>query len=456
MTIKEIDLLLQQGEGYNLEFKEGYSKSIPEEVCAFSNSAGGIIIIGIRDNNSVCGIHFDNKHKSQLQQSIDAVNPRPEFSITEHKYQDKTIVLIDCKSGSRKPYLFSGCVYVRNGANTQKLTTAVEMRDFFQQQQQLFFDESPCKSFNYPADFDSTQFKRFLKMAKVTTSLPEPAYLKNFSLFSENDILKNGAILFFAKDLSKHFEHAMIRCLLFKGTDKRYILDDKIYTGNVIQQFDDAVLYIKSKLELRYDIESQGAGPRKEILEIPELVFKEALLNALAHRDYYEKGAVIHVEIFDDRIDISNPGGLISAISLKEFGKKSISRNPLVFGLLQRAGLVEKAGTGIQRMRKLMTDEGLAEPVFSTEGMFTVSLYRPINFEKWIAKAMEKLTTNQIEIIKAIHKNKRVTIKELSKRIKISDTAIDNNIQKLRNLGIIERVGSDKDGYWQVKPTEYK
>ena len=450
MNPQEIEILLQQGEGYNLEFKEGYSKTIAEEVCAFLNSTGGTLIIGVKDDNSVCGTDFDNSRRSQLQQSIDAINPRPSVSIQEIKYGEKKLVVIECGTGSQKPYIFSGSIFIRNGANTQKLTSAEEMRDFFQQQLKVFFDESPCFSLNYPDDFDSIQFSAFLKDALITTSLPEKAFLQNLKMFTEDEKVKNGAALFFAKDVNKHFEHATLRCLLFKGNDKRYIIDDKEFRGNLINQFHEAINYIKSKLELRYEIESQGSGPRKEILEIPEIVFKEAIINALAHRDYYEKGAKIHIEIFDNRVEISNPGGLVSAISLKDFGKKSISRNPLIFGLFHRLHLVEQAGTGIQRMRDVMKENNLPEPIFSTEGMFTVTLYRPVDFDRWIEKQGSKLTENQTKILKAIRANKEVTIKALAPIIGISETAIENNIQKLKSLNVLNRIGSDKEGRWDI------
>jgi ATP-dependent DNA helicase RecG len=171
--------------------------------------------------------------------------------------------------------------------------------------------------------------------------------------------------LFFAKNVQSYIDHATIRCVLLKGTDKRYILDSKEITGNLVVQYGEALKYIISKLNLRYEIESQKGGPRKELLEIPETVFREALVNALCHRSYYDKGAVIMVEIYDDRVEISNPGGLISVITQQEFGTKSFSRNPLIFGLMQRIDLVEKVGSGIKRMRDTMKGANLRTPYLS-------------------------------------------------------------------------------------------
>ncbi|MBI2136386.1 hypothetical protein HYU06_04905 [Candidatus Woesearchaeota archaeon] len=116
-------------------------------------------------------------------------------------------------------------------------------------------------------------------------------------------------------------------------------------TEDAISNYENAIKFLFRNLRLEYKIET--AGPREEILEIPEDALREAVVNAMVHRDYNEKGANIQIDIFDDRVEISNPGGLVSAIKKKEFGKKSISRNPLLFSLFKSVDLVEKVGSGI-------------------------------------------------------------------------------------------------------------
>lgn len=221
-------------------------------------------------------------------------------------------------------------------------------------------------------------------------------------------------------------------------------------TGTLYQQFLQSMDWLKGKLDVRYDIEGAGAQQRKEIWEIPETVFKEAIINALAHRDYYEKGARITIELFSDRVEISNPGGLVSGIPRNEFGKRSLSRNPLIFGLFERIRMVEQIGSGVNRMNDLMIEADLTPPEFTMEGMFTVTLRRPFDFKKWVDRWVEKLTDNRIKILEEVHKNNRITKKELEQNVGISASAIDNNINILKELGLIEREGSDRSGYWKI------
>ena len=170
----------------------------------------------------------------------------------------------------------------------------------------------------------------------------------------------------------------------------------------------------------------------------------------MAHRDYYEKGARITIELFADRVEISNPGGLVSGIPRNEFGKRSLSRNPLIFGLFERIRMVEQIGSGIVRMRDLVKDAGLTPPEFTMDGMFTVIFRRPFDFERWVERWVKKLTDNRVKILREVHRNSRVTKRELEQGVSISASAIDNNIDVLKELGLLEREGSDKGGIWKI------
>ena len=451
MNTDHIKELLQQGEGYNLEYKEGYAKDIASEVCAFANAAGGTLLIGVRDDGTVKGVHYDNAKASQLQDTLSHINPKIDVTVKTVEYQGVTIIAVSCPTGKAKPYIVFGSIFVRVGPNTQKLTTAEEMRDFFQQSDRIFFDEVGNKLFNYPKDFDDDRFQSFLKQARIDNSLDNKSLLENLQIFTEEGVFKNAGVLMFAKDVSRFVSTAAIRCLLFKGNTKRYIMDDKLMEGSLIEQYHATIAYLQSKLELRYDIEGQGAGPRREYYEIPEVALRESVVNAIVHRDYYEKGAQIMVEVYDNRVEITNPGGLAAAVPVSAFGTRSFSRNPLVFGLFHRTQLIEKVGSGIRRMRNAMEEYDLPPPQFGLEGIFVTRLYRPIDFDRWLDSWKSELSDNQVAILEAIHADSEITIPQLSKTVGISSTAVANNRQKLRDLGLLEHVGSNKAGRWHIQ-----
>ncbi|WP_373548269.1 ATP-binding protein [Haliscomenobacter sp.] len=260
-------------------------------------------------------------------------------------------------------------------------------------------------------------------------------------MFTGEGFVKSGAVLFFGKAPETYFEKAIIRCVAFSGTNKRYIIDDKPFGGPLYAQYLKAILWLREKLDVRYDIEGQGSGPRNEIWEIPETVFKEAIINYLSHRDYYDKGAVTTVELFTDRIEISNPDGLVSAISPADFGKRSHSRNPLIFGLFAKMHLVEQIGSGINRMNESMKATNLPLPQYSTEGMFTVTFQRPL-------KTVEK--TSEEKILLLIKSNAKTTSKEMMRETGLTRRGVEYLLNKLKENGTIQRVGADKGGYWQL------
>lgn len=449
----EIKSIIASGEGYNAEFKVSIPskiKEITEEVCAFANASGGVVLIGVDDANNIKGITIDNAKRSAIQNSINEISPSLKCDFNMVEVDGKNIAIIEVPSGQNKPYVLSGAIYVRQGPNSQKLTTVEEMRDFFQQADKIYFDDAICKEANIEDDIANENINTFRFEAGLVNATSDEQLFTNLKLVTNEGQLKNGTILFFGSNPEKFFEKAVIRCVVFDGIDKRYIIDDKVMTGTLYQQYQQSMVWLKSKLDVRYDIEGEGGKPRKELWEIPETAFKEIIINSLAHRDYYDKGSRITIEVFDDRVEISNPGGLVSAVPRSEFGKRSASRNPLIFGLFERMRLVEQIGSGITRIRDVMNDEGLTPPEFNIDGMFTVTLRRPFDFEKWVEKWVEKLTDNRVKILREVHNNHKVTKKELEQLVGISASAIDNNIDVLKDLGLLSREGSDKGGYWKI------
>ena len=313
----DIKSIANSGEGFNAEFKVNLPsnlKSITEEVCAFANAAGGVVLIGVDDKNNIKGVTLDNSKRSAIQNSIGEISPPLQCDFYIIDVDGKDIAVIEVPSGLNKPYVLSGAIYVRQGPNSQKLTTVEEMRDFFQQADRIYFDEAPCTEINSATDLDKENIAGFRTEAGLNDTISNEQVFQNLRLTTKDGYLKNGAVLFFATEPERFFEKAVIRCVAFDGTDKRYIIDDKIMTGALYQQFLKSMYWLHSKLDIRYDIEGEGAKPRKELWEIPETAFKEAIINSLAHRDYYDKGGRITIELFDDRVEISNPGGLVSAI----------------------------------------------------------------------------------------------------------------------------------------------
>jgi ATP-dependent DNA helicase RecG len=453
LNSEDIKTIASSGEGYNAEFKVSIPnkvKELTEEICAFSNAAGGVLLIGVDDQNVIRGVQINNSKRSSIQNSLNEISPALPCQFYMVEVDGMEIAVIETPSGPNKPYVLSGAIYVRIGPNSQKLTSVEQMRDFFQKADKIYFDENPCPAFSEDTDVDTENLKIFRSQAGLSQVITDEQVFTNLRLFTPDGSFKNGAVLFFGKSPETIFEKAVIRCLAFEGQDKRYVSDDKVMTGPLFQQYLQVMDWLKGKIAVRYDIEGKGADPRNEDWEIPATVFKEAIINALSHRDYYERGGRIMVEVYSDRVEISNPGGLVSAISPKDFGKRSHCRNPLVFGLFERMRMVEQIGSGVGRMRSLMTDAKLPMPEFHHDGIFTVLLRRPLSFSDWIDAWALSLTANRVAILNLVYLNPQITKKELVEKVGISATAIDNNLNFLKEEGLLDRIGT-KGGRWVLK-----
>lgn len=454
---KELEFLINQGEGYNLEFKESSTDNLAKDICAFANATGGKILIGVTDNGTIRGIKTTNKLRSQLHDLTR--NMDPPLSISLRPVDN--ILIITVPEGTKKPYSVNGRFYLREGSNSNQLKRD-EIRAFFVDEGIIKFDEQPNKKFNFTKHFDDEKFHTFLEKAQITPIISKENILENLQLL-DKEYLKNAGVLFFCKTITPFIISATIKCVLFRGKTKYKILSRKEFDEDIYTNYQQAMTFLEANLRTEYII--TGAGPREEKLEFPEDALREAVLNAIAHRDYTST-ASIHVEIYEDRVEIHNPGGLIGNLTVKDLYTRSIPRNPLLFGLMQRMELVEKVGSGLLRINKAMKSYHLPPPkIDADKNFFKITFLRPDlqretieertkkieSFgEKMGRKWGEKLGQNEEKILQIISQNKYVTIAQIASSLKIATTTVENNLEKLKNKGLLRRIGPDKGGYWEV------
>lgn len=451
MNQKELEQLINQGEGYYLEFKESLSASISKEICAFANADGGRILLGVNDDGEIKGINITNKLKSQI---VDIARKLDPSLIIELEKVDN-VLIINIPEGKDKPHSTGGKFYLRFGPNSQQLSRD-EVRDFFINEQIILFDQKLNSDFKIESDISNKAYQTFLELSNISKRINREQLLENLDILS-NHRLRNVGVLLFCKNIDRFINYATIRCITFQGTENIKILDRKTFNSDLYTNFQDALKYLKEKLNTEYIIRT--AGPREEKLELPEEALREALLNAIGHRDYFATSEIA-VEIYSDRVEIINPGGLVKGLRKQDLGKKSRPRNVLLFSLMQRMDLVEKAGTGIRRIRDAIKSYKLSSPNIETDkNWFSIIFKRPKDSyeeriygkpKKWSEVEAFKLSENERKILSLITKNKHITIKELSENVRISTTAVDKNIAKLKKEGIIKRVGPAKGGYWEI------
>src|SRR3989344_3109700 len=182
MDKKEFGFLLKQGEGLKLEFKENFdSKGLGKEIVAFANTEGGRIFIGVDDQGKVKGIQITNKLKSEIQDLARGCDP----SIIINLETIDNVLIVDVDEGINKPYRCSAGFYLRQGSNSQKLSTE-EIREFFNKERKILFDEATNIEFGFQNGFDKKKLDNFLARAKISRVIPEMDILNNIGILADN------------------------------------------------------------------------------------------------------------------------------------------------------------------------------------------------------------------------------------------------------------------------------
>lgn len=358
--------------------------------------------------------------------------------------------MIEVPRGKDRPYIYGGSVYVRQGANAQVLRTRDEMMAFFRECNSIHFDEKPTKFVDMVEELDKENFSLFCQKANISESVGVKQILTNLDAFDkESGLPKAGTVMFFCEHPEKHYAQSWVHCVRFLGKTRVNILDNKHFKGTLHSQYIQALNWLKERLETRIII--NDGGPHKEVLELPEDALREALINALCHRDYYEDGAVTMVEVYDDRVVITNPGGLLPEVA-EDFGHKSLSRNPFIFSMFTRMQLVEKIGSGIKRMRDLMRENNLPEPIFDNKRFFNITFIRDNkNVRNDVCNSdTEQLTERQRLILDLVKKEPTLSAAKMSVMMSVNKKTIERDIIKLKSLGFIERDGSNAKGRWII------
>lgn len=363
ITFEDVELLIREGEGLATEFKERYSSRIDEDLVAFSNARGGTILLGVTDPGVISGESLTNDLKARINSLARNCQPAIHVAIK----QVGNVVAVEVPEGTEKPYACGSGYFRRLNGTTQKMSPE-ELRLMFRENDPVPFEERTAKGFGFE-DLSKAKVVAFTREANIAIgkNTATADFLRSLKVADETSV-RNAGILFFAKDLPAFLPQAQATFIAFKGTTRVHIYDRRDVRDDLLTQFKEADSFLKKHLNIRSEIKGVN---RRDIYEIPEEALREALVNAFMHRDYSVKGTQVSVDIFDDRVEITNPGALPMGLSQKSLGKGiSIRRNELVADLFARLHKVERAGTGIQRMTDAMVDAGLKEPAFETNGFF--------------------------------------------------------------------------------------
>jgi len=449
----KVNELIDNGESETVEFKERFGKEVIQTVVAFANTCGGYLLIGVDDKGKIKGVDIGKETlKSWHNEILQSIEPKINFGIRKAKVEGKEIVVLDIPEAPIKPISYKGRCYKRVG-NSNKIMLPSEIAELHNFYTGKSWDALECEA--DVKDLDKRKVEEYLKLANSTgrRRFKEDwlTVLKKLGLIKKKATW--AAVLLFGKEPQKFLLASTIHCGKFKH-DKTIILDDLMIEGDLINAVDEVMKFIMKHISVRYEFE--GKARRKEIWEYPLGALREAVINAIVHRDY-RIPANVQVGIYDDRIEIWNPGKLPPGISVEDLYKKehqSVIRNQLIAQVFYDIGFIEKYGSGTTKIIELCKKHRLPLPEFmEVFNGFLIVFRKDIYTEEYLRNL--GLNERQIKAVMYVKERRRITNKEYQELCGVKKRQATNDLKELENKGIFERIGTTGKGvYYTLKGQE--
>jgi ATP-dependent DNA helicase RecG len=449
-----LEKLLRQFEDPELEFKEALpsSSKLAQTAAAFANGRGGKFIFGVRDEDRVV-VGIDPDAVLELEQRItsiiaDTVCPQMSPVFTTVAHEGKILLVVHIVPGSLKPYHICADgprdgTYIRIGSQTRK-ADGPAVRDLELQRQNLTLDQTTIHGHG-PEAIDPERAADFITkrvtIRNLQPSKPDQAFLVAMGALRDVDGRIEptvAGILMLGRHPQATFPYARVKCARFKGTEMDEFLDQRDAEGTLPEQVETVMAFFRANVARSAVIEGTT---RKERYAWPEVAVREAVVNAICHRDYGIEGSDVKFAMFDDRIEVTSPGGLPSRITTLLLGTGvSEARNRIVAKLLREQGLVEEWGSGTVRMRKTMHAHGLAAPVFIDQGgFFKVILPGAAMGQVDLARPLDAKSHQLLMLARA---EGRISTGQGMEATGLSRPAVIRKLSNLQELGLLEWRGS--------------
>ena len=442
---------------FKLKLEEKKPKSWLKSVSAFANGIGGSLLFGVDNDGSIKGLD-DIQHVCEAVSTKirDYMDPLPDVEMIPHKIDDGLNVLqLKVNSGHYTPYYYIGdgqrIAFVRVGDESVP-TTAEHMVRLVLKGSNKTYDSLVT---NYKQE-DNTFIILANEFSKRTEQDWDKKFLLSFGLVTSNGYLTNAGALF-ADDCP--LWQSRLYCTRWDGKDKSDAINDAEFTGNVIMLLREAMNFVKSNTRRGWEKLPNG---RKNKPEYAERAVLEAMVNHFIHRDYTVMGGEVHLDIYDDRLTVTSPGGMYNGMLIQNLDIANVSserRNPVLANVMAQLDYMEKRGSGLTRIcnetKALDGYKDELKPVFeSSHAQFQTIIYASVNISNVgdnVGDMSEtKLNERQYRIINLIRQTPSITAKQMSEILSVSSRTVERDIAILKKYKKLTRDGDDNDGVWVV------
>lgn len=454
MKGKKLVKMIEDDESETLEFKKstGQLEKALKTVCGFLNHKGGRVYFGV-DNRKVVGQDVSDQTLKSVSQKIrQRIKPEISPEIRVLGVEGKKIVEVKVKEGDNKPYYLDGVAYKRVGTENVVIPPE-ELERIILEKKKSYWDSRICEEARLK-DVDEEKVRWFLRKAKyernfdVEKEAPVKEVLERLELIKDGK-LTNAAVLLFGKNPQKFFLQAESRCARFKGTKPiKPFIDMKVFSGNIIDQVDKSLSFVLEHVPMKVYL--TGKPAREEKYEYPPDAIREAIINAICHRDY-ETSTNIQIRIFDDRIEVWGCGPLPEPLTPEDLREKhrSILRNPLIAKCFFLMKFIEQWGTGTNDMIDMCLNEGIPEPLFEyVTGDFVVTFRKSKLTEEYLEEL--DLNERQKTAVMVVKEEGKITNKKYQDINSVSRQTATRELSGLVQKGVFKQVGITGKGTFYI------
>ncbi len=454
----KLETLIAECTAYDFKsmLEEKKPKSWLKSVSAFANGIGGSLFFGVDDNGTVRGLNNVQHVCEIISNKIrDYMDPLPEVEMILQVIDGCPILQLIVNAGNYTPYYYVGdgqrVAFVRVGDESIPATAEQMVRLVLKGTNKTFDSlHTDYKAEDYSFTILANTFK------SRTNQEWDKKYLLSFGLVTNTGNLTNAGALF--ADDSPMWQ-SRLYCTRWDGKEKGDAINDAEFTGNVLMLLREAMNFVKSNTRRGWEKLPNG---RKNKPEYAERAVLEAMVNHFIHRDYTVMGSEVHLDIYDDRLTVTSPGGMYNGMLIQNLNISDVSserRNPILANVMAQLDYMEKRGSGLTRIcnetKALDGYKDELKPKFkSTPTQFQTIIYATVdtpNVGDHDGDMSEtKLTERQKIILNLIKESPTITGKQMSEILSVSQRTIERDLSGLQKIGVLKREGKDNDGVWVI------
>lgn len=438
---------------FKLMLEEKKPKSWLKSVSAFANGSGGSLFFGIDNNGIVKGLD-DVQHVCETISSRirDYMDPLPEVEMIPHETDGLHILQLKVSSGHYTPYYYVGdgqlMAFVRVGDESLPATAEQMVR--------LVLKGSNKTFDSLHTDYKAEEFS-FTILANAfkdrTKQDWNKKYLLSFGLVTGTGHLTNAGALF-ADDCP--LWQSRLYCTRWEGKEKGDAINDAEFTGNILMLLREAMNFVKSNTKRGWE---KLPDRRKNKPEYAERAILETMVNHLIHRDYTVMGSEVHIDIYDDRLTVTSPGGMYNGLLIQDLDIADVSserRNPILANVMAQLDYMEKRGSGLTRIcNETKAQDGYKEelrPTFkSTQAQFQTIIFAVTDTSNVGDMTETRLTERQHKILNLIKESPTISGRQMSEILSVSQRTVERDLSALQKFGILRHDGKDNDGVWVTR-----